>query len=165
MWDLPGPGLEPMSPTLAGGFLTTAPPGKSGVSSYDEAKSTDGPEAYAFTFKCLVSLFSHPPKSWAPHPPLSSILQHHSLLDNNLASRFVEKIEAIRLGHWPFHRALSHHHSPASATWASHHSLEPCPTRGQTWTASLQPSQRLLDYTIFFPPSSIFFLNSLFPTT
>ena len=28
MWDLPGPGLEPMSPELAGGFLTTAPPGK-----------------------------------------------------------------------------------------------------------------------------------------
>ena len=22
MWDLPGPGLEPMSPALAGGFLT-----------------------------------------------------------------------------------------------------------------------------------------------
>ena len=29
MWDLPGPGLEPMSPALAGRFLTTAPPGKS----------------------------------------------------------------------------------------------------------------------------------------
>ena len=29
MWDLPGPGLEPGSPALAGGFLTTAPPGKS----------------------------------------------------------------------------------------------------------------------------------------
>ena len=28
MWDLPGPGLEPSSPALAGGFLTTAPPGK-----------------------------------------------------------------------------------------------------------------------------------------
>ena len=28
MWDLPGPGIEPMSPALAGGFLTTAPPGK-----------------------------------------------------------------------------------------------------------------------------------------
>ena len=27
MWDLPGPGLEPVSPALAGGFLTTAPPG------------------------------------------------------------------------------------------------------------------------------------------
>ena len=29
MWDLPGPGIEPMSPALAGGFLTAAPPGKS----------------------------------------------------------------------------------------------------------------------------------------
>ncbi|MBW02870.1 E3 ubiquitin-protein ligase-like protein, partial [Eschrichtius robustus] len=28
MWDLPGPGLEAVSPALAGGFLTTAPPGK-----------------------------------------------------------------------------------------------------------------------------------------
>ena len=28
MWDLPGPGLEPVSAALAGGFLTTAPPGK-----------------------------------------------------------------------------------------------------------------------------------------
>ena len=29
MWDLPAPGIEPVSPALAGGFLTTAPPGKS----------------------------------------------------------------------------------------------------------------------------------------
>ena len=29
MWDLPGPGIEPVSPVLADGFLTTAPPGKS----------------------------------------------------------------------------------------------------------------------------------------
>ena len=28
MWDLPGPGLEPVSPALADGFSTTAPPGK-----------------------------------------------------------------------------------------------------------------------------------------
>ena len=28
MWDLPKPGLEPASPALAGGFSTTAPPGK-----------------------------------------------------------------------------------------------------------------------------------------
>ena len=28
MWDLPGPGIEPVSPALAGGFLTTVPPGK-----------------------------------------------------------------------------------------------------------------------------------------
>ena len=31
VWDFSGPGLEPMSPALAGGFLTTAPPGKSAM--------------------------------------------------------------------------------------------------------------------------------------
>ena len=30
MWDLPGPGIEPMSSALAGWFLSTVPPGKSG---------------------------------------------------------------------------------------------------------------------------------------
>ena len=34
MWDLPGPGLEPVSPALAGRFLTTAPPGKSTVDAF-----------------------------------------------------------------------------------------------------------------------------------
>ena len=28
MWDLPGSGLEPVSPALAGGFFTSEPPGK-----------------------------------------------------------------------------------------------------------------------------------------
>ena len=28
MWDLPRPGLEPVSPALAGRFATTAPPGQ-----------------------------------------------------------------------------------------------------------------------------------------
>ena len=28
MWDLPRPGLEPVSPALAGRFSTSAPPGK-----------------------------------------------------------------------------------------------------------------------------------------
>ena len=29
MWDLPGLGIKPVSPALAGRFLTTGPPGKS----------------------------------------------------------------------------------------------------------------------------------------
>ena len=29
MWDLPGPGIEPVSPALQGRFLTTGPPGRS----------------------------------------------------------------------------------------------------------------------------------------
>ena len=34
MWDLPRPGFEPVSPALAGGFLSTAPPGKSQSKSF-----------------------------------------------------------------------------------------------------------------------------------
>ena len=34
MWDLPGPGLEPVSPALAGGSLTTMPPVKPGSCFY-----------------------------------------------------------------------------------------------------------------------------------
>ena len=29
MWRLPGAGIKPVSPALAGGFITTGPPGKS----------------------------------------------------------------------------------------------------------------------------------------
>ena len=43
MWDLPGPGLEPVSPALAGGFSTTAPPGK--------------PEESFFSFTLFYFLF------------------------------------------------------------------------------------------------------------
>ena len=28
VWDLPGAGIKPLSPALAGGFFTTEPPGK-----------------------------------------------------------------------------------------------------------------------------------------
>ena len=34
MWDLPRPGIEPTSPTLAGRFSATVPPGKSSVHRY-----------------------------------------------------------------------------------------------------------------------------------
>ena len=40
MWDLPGPGLEPVSPALAGGFLTTASPGKPLLEGFDQRRST-----------------------------------------------------------------------------------------------------------------------------
>ena len=40
MWDLPRPGLEPVSPALAGRFSTTAPPGK--------------PSVYNFNINCQI---------------------------------------------------------------------------------------------------------------
>ena len=39
MWDLPRPGLEPVSPALAGRFSTTVPPGKPPASSYSRCFS------------------------------------------------------------------------------------------------------------------------------
>ena len=38
MWDLPRPGLEPVSPALAGRLPTTAPPGKPQEVSLDEQR-------------------------------------------------------------------------------------------------------------------------------
>ena len=45
MLDLPGPGLEPVSPALAGGFLTTVPPGKPGTFLFDWSKEEPRREA------------------------------------------------------------------------------------------------------------------------
>ena len=45
MWDLPRPGLEPVSPALAGRFSTTEPPGK-------PWNFFGGGEAQGFIFKC-----------------------------------------------------------------------------------------------------------------
>ena len=46
MWDLPRPGLEPVSPALAGRLSTTAPPGK---------------PCFTFFFSsCFLSIHEHP---------------------------------------------------------------------------------------------------------
>ena len=39
-WDLPGSGIEPMSPALEGGFFTTEPPGKAKSSNLKGAHSS-----------------------------------------------------------------------------------------------------------------------------
>ena len=54
MWDLPGPGIEPVSPALAGGYLTTALPGKSQDSrSYTSVKITLLKSLYSF--RCFLT--------------------------------------------------------------------------------------------------------------
>ncbi|XP_067586500.1 ubiquitin thioesterase otulin isoform X2 [Pseudorca crassidens] len=44
MWDLPGPGHEPVSPASAGGLSTTAPPGKPKTPTFLYYFSSDGEE-------------------------------------------------------------------------------------------------------------------------
>ena len=50
MWDLPGPGLEPVSLALAGGLLTTAPPGKSLAGGF---LTTEQPGEPSNVFTCI----------------------------------------------------------------------------------------------------------------
>ena len=51
MWDLPGPGIKPVSPALAGGFLTTVPPEKS-LNVLKEDKQS-GRGTYTFNYQDL----------------------------------------------------------------------------------------------------------------
>ena len=68
-WDPPGPGIEPMSPALAGGFFTTEPPWKPSWSLFipppHDPSSILNPQALA---SYLPSLDPH---RSLPRPPLT----------------------------------------------------------------------------------------------
>ena len=98
MWDLPGPGIEPMSPALAGGFLPTAPPGKSQcikillchVRLY-QAHSQIGGKAAAMIFHTIVERTLNGPRSkkhWF-YSQCSTFLQgsHLTLFPNSQIKR------------------------------------------------------------------------------
>ena len=53
MWDLPRPGLEPVSPELAGRFSTTAPPGKPYMSVFNVNTIV----VFVCLFVCFLKLF------------------------------------------------------------------------------------------------------------
>ena len=60
MWDLPGPGIEPMSPALEGGFFTTEPPGKSLDSEFRKFLFLEkGKATYSLRTTALLLLLSH----------------------------------------------------------------------------------------------------------
>ena len=59
MWGLPGPGIEPMSLPLAGGFLTTVPPGKPSLDIFKRKKQFSFlplPE-YMVKFQVFITAF------------------------------------------------------------------------------------------------------------
>jgi len=62
MWDLPGPGIEPMSPALAGGFLATRAPGKSSINSLKSMtpRSSGGVGSSVVPLGCLCCLECSP---------------------------------------------------------------------------------------------------------
>ena len=54
MWNLPRPGIEPVSPALAVGFLSTVPPGKSHSDFF----------VHPFSLHSKCSFWDHFPSSW-----------------------------------------------------------------------------------------------------
>ena len=53
MWELPGPGIEPISPALAGEFLATGPPGKSSNFFFFSIPSPSSASATNYSPFCL----------------------------------------------------------------------------------------------------------------
>ena len=75
MWDLPRPGLEPVSPALAGRFSTTAPPGKPSWSLFNLLEPcriilTSFPRT--LFFKCVQGTLNH--FFFCLHSPSASFL-------------------------------------------------------------------------------------------
>ena len=66
MWDLPRPGLEPVSPALAGRFSTTAPPGKPRWPHLIHLPSRVYPKVLNYQYFCP----SPPPPTTQPLSPL-----------------------------------------------------------------------------------------------
>ena len=82
MWDLPRPGLEPVSPALAGRFSATAPPGKPHCFVSDKgvwSKTLESMLLFSFPFlfhhNITLMLQPHDPFPLFPYPSACTIRQ------------------------------------------------------------------------------------------
>ena len=81
MWDLPRPGLEPVSPALAGRLSTTAPPGKPPSLFYKRNWHPNQDKMVSFETLVghLLGLPALQIKSYTlPQYPVSDLLAHHA---------------------------------------------------------------------------------------
>ena len=60
MWDLPGLGMEPLSPVLAGRFFTTEPPRKPGLSGFYTSTSEKAMAPHSSTLAWKIPWMEEP---------------------------------------------------------------------------------------------------------
>ena len=84
MWDLPGPGIEPVSPALAGGFLATAPPGKPKHNHFEGFVCGNQSSFSCISFEERNVIVLIPRLSLATHP-LSCVLSNMSVASHKAA--------------------------------------------------------------------------------
>ena len=100
MWDLPGPGLEPMCPALAGRFLTTAPPGKPMLVIFiKRAYNYKSLETISLEhFICLSLLFRFCYLCW----PVYSLLTSYQLYMTQWLVPLTKVLNLLWQYHWNF---------------------------------------------------------------
>ena len=87
MWDLPGPGIDPGSPTLAGRLSTTGPPGKSHINSL---------AFFFFWSHCVSCGILVPLPGWN----LSSLQWKHGVLTTRLPGKRLDNPPFIAFSSW-----------------------------------------------------------------
>ena len=103
MWDLPGTGIEPVSPATSGGFLTTGPPGKS--QSFFLIETQNSLILLLFAIWHLGAGFPRPPAITGATGFKSQILalSPHLLISARWGFRFVTAAFLTSSSVWPVH--------------------------------------------------------------
>ena len=99
MWDLPRPGLEPVSPALAGGLSTSAPPGKPHIYVFNALFVTTLPTSVIW---CFLLKFPEVKGSVGLNPPLVPLLLAYWLSWYHYLCSAYTSLCALRLLHRSF---------------------------------------------------------------
>ena len=107
MWDLPIPGLEPVSSALAGRFSTTAPPGKPGFFFYSQIEDRLGTEMHLHKHTLLCN-FPHVYLPTVCHPWKPKTFSFVLSLLYKFIGLWLDAIDRSSSSNHPFELLITH---------------------------------------------------------